>query len=94
MDAEAPPGARVGEAARAEAAAGMVAPTAAQEAEEEAPEVVATLDAEEPPARGVRARADTVTPRAETIGSTHAAPTEQAASAPRRTADRAPTSLL
>ena len=48
---EAPPGARVGEPARAEAAAGMAAPTAAAEAEEEAMEVVATLGAAEPPAR-------------------------------------------
>ena len=71
------------EVAPAAAAAGMAAPTAAPEAGEEALEMVAALGAAEPPARGAGARGDTATPRA-----------ELAAPAPRRTADRAPTSLL
>ena len=77
----------------------MVAATSALEAKEEALEVVATLDAADPPARGVAGRVDTATatPRvtiAEGIGATRGeAPTEPEAPAPRRTAARAPRSL-
>ena len=60
---EAPPSDRVG-TARTEAAAGVAAPTAVPEVEEEVLEVVAMLGAAEPPARGAAARGDTATPRA------------------------------
>ena len=76
----------------------MATPSAAPEAEkEEALEVVTTLGAAEPQARGTAGRGDTVTPRAtatEPTGETFTeAPTEMAAPAPRRIAARAPTSL-
>ena len=94
---EAPTGTQVGEVAPVEAAAGIVAPTAAPEAEEEALEVVATLGAAEPPARGTAGMGDVTTPQAtatEATGDTRTeAPTELAAPAPRRTAARVPMSL-
>ena len=72
-------------------------PIAASEAEEEALEVVATLSAAEPPAKGVAGRADMATPRAtatEATGDTRReAPTELEAPARRRIAARAPRSL-
>ena len=97
MATEAPTGAQVGEAARAEAEEGMAAPIASPEAEEEALEVVTALGAAESYARETAGREDTATPRAkamEATGDTRAeAPSELAAPAPRRAAVRAPTSL-
>ena len=65
--------------------------------EKEALEVVVTLGAAAVPARGAAARGDTATPRAEAteaIGDKRAETfTQPAASAFRRTTDRAPTSL-
>ena len=76
----------------------MAAPTTPQEVAEKAMEVVATLGAAEPPARGAAARGDTVMFRSkatEASGGTRTeAPTEVAAPTPRRTAVEAPTLLL
>ena len=86
---EAPPDARVGVAARAEAATGMAASTTATEAAEEAMEAVDTAGAAKPPVRGAAAKGATATPRVEDTGSTRAqAPTELTAAAPRRTEGR------
>ena len=95
---ETPTGAQVEVVAPAVAATGLVVPTAAPEAEEEALEVVATLGAAESPARGAVGRRDINTIRAtstEVTGDTRwDVSTEQAGPAPRRTAARALTSLL
>ena len=88
---DAPPGGRAGEAARAETAAGMAAPTAAREAGEEALQVVATLGAAEPLARRAGAKRATANPRAEATGVTRTpARMKMAAATPRRTAGRMP----
>ena len=80
---EAPPGAWVGVATRAEAATGMGVSTVASVEAEEAM-VVDMVVGEAAPARGAGARRATATPRVE---DTTRARTELAAAAPRRTAD-------
>ena len=75
----------------------MAAPTDAPKAEEDALEVVATIVAAEPPARGAAAREDTAIPPAaatEATGSMHTVTaTDLAAPTPQKIADRTPTSL-
>ena len=94
---EPPTGVQVEEVAPAVAVAGMTAPTAPPEAEEEALPMVDMLGPAEPLTSGAAGRGDMVTPRAtasETTGDTsREAPTELAAPSPRRTAARAPKSL-
>ena len=90
MTTEAPPGARVGTATRAEATAWGAATTAATKEVEEAMEVLDTVVGAETPARAAGEKGATTTPRVER---TTRVLTELAAPAPRRTAVRIPTSL-
>ena len=80
------------------AAEGMAAPTAVPEEEEEALEVVATLDTAEPQARVATGRRGMASPRATAVEATgdtrRETPTELAAPSPRKAAARALTSLV